>query len=310
METVKNNDAAEVQRLIAEGAAPNAYFLVGNEIDYMYMHVLVFAARENFADVVKLLIDNGADVDAKNDFDKTAQKISVYRAMVFRNECGFNGCKFIRIMLLLVKVLCQFPRGIALHLAAGACVEIVEAGLREFVTEFRNERGAGVEENLRRYAAPCRNPLEHRQDTSDSFRVHLPAEKNAAETVVFQPQFFESARDAVRVPVQYQAFCEVCGREAAQEYAASDIGEKRVARVSDEFRVDSLCRKRGHRIAEGVEHEWNHVRVLMAVKAERLPTHYAGINYRARLLLNFRRKFAPDSFPHERIVIPEQKLSP
>ena len=71
----------------------------------------------------------------------------------------------------------ELPRGIALCLAAGACVEIVEAGLREFVAEFRNERSAGVEENLRRHAAPCRNPLEHRQDTSDSFRVHLPAEK-------------------------------------------------------------------------------------------------------------------------------------
>ena len=165
--------------------SPNAYFLEGNEIDYMYMHVLVFAARENFADVVKLLIDNGADVDAKNDFGKSAQKMSVYRAMVFRNECGFNGCKFIRKILLLAEVLCQFPRGIALRFAAWACVEIVEAGLREFVAEFRNERSAGVEENLRRYAAPCRNLFEHRQDTSDSFRVHLPAEKNATETVVF-----------------------------------------------------------------------------------------------------------------------------
>ena len=64
-ELVKDNDAAEVQRLIAGGYDVNAK-------NYLGETALMIAAQNNSADVARLLLEAGADVNAKDDEGKTA----------------------------------------------------------------------------------------------------------------------------------------------------------------------------------------------------------------------------------------------
>ena len=62
---VKNNDLEEVQRLLQQGADPNA---VDEDGDPLLMYAALFSS----VDCMKLLIEKGSDPNAKNNFNETA----------------------------------------------------------------------------------------------------------------------------------------------------------------------------------------------------------------------------------------------
>ena len=64
-EAVKNNDIKEVRSLLEQGADPNSADEDGD-------HLLMYAVLYSSVDCMKLLIEKGSDVNAKNKIDETA----------------------------------------------------------------------------------------------------------------------------------------------------------------------------------------------------------------------------------------------
>ncbi len=84
-------------------------------------------------------------------------------------------------------------------------MKFIETCFREFAVKFLSESRSGVEKDFCHNAAPPCKPRECGQDFFQPCGIHVPTEKNAAETVFRQMHLVEFACHAVRKEIKYHA---------------------------------------------------------------------------------------------------------